>query len=163
MTPAPGRTLRDNAFLVAAVLLPVLVVSFFLLATAVPRWTVPPPAYDLLVRGLRPYDQTRSKVAYDIDVRDGQVQVTIRALPTDGYAQRPALFLVDHQTLNAREIQMHLPETLPAGDPPRVIVIDAVPGRRVMAQANARDGYALEQRPYHDTGILGRCVRDAPL
>src|SRR6478735_3199762 len=64
------RFLRDNAFLVAAGLLPVLVVGFFLLATAIPRWTVPPPAYDLIVKGYKPYSgDIRLKVSYDLDVR----------------------------------------------------------------------------------------------
>ncbi len=42
------RFVRDNAFLIAAVALPLVVVGFFLLFTAIPRWTVPPPQHDLL-------------------------------------------------------------------------------------------------------------------
>ena len=39
--------LRRNAFIVAAVLLPVVVVGLFLIASAAPRWRVPDPQFDL--------------------------------------------------------------------------------------------------------------------
>ena len=61
-----GRLVRDNAFLIAAAALPVLVVALFLLSTAIPRWTVPPPAYDVL---LRTSDEDASDlVRLDLDV-----------------------------------------------------------------------------------------------
>ena len=47
MARSGGRFIRDNAFMVAAIALPVLVAGLFILASAVPRWTVPPPSYDL--------------------------------------------------------------------------------------------------------------------
>jgi hypothetical protein len=146
--------LRDNAFLVAAGLLPVLVVGFFLLATAIPRWTVPPPAYDLLVKGYKPYSgDFRLKVSYDLDVRDGRLQLTVRPLATEQYQNKPVLFLIDHRTLDARAVPLTLRETPP--DAPETTVIDPVPGRMLLDGAKAPDGYTLEPRPYHSTGLLG--------
>ena len=46
MEQGSGRFLRENAFLAAAVCLPLLVVVFFVLASIIPRWLVAPPAYD---------------------------------------------------------------------------------------------------------------------
>jgi hypothetical protein len=149
-----GRFLRDNAFLVAAGLLPVLVVGFFLLATAIPRWTVPPPAYDLIVKGYKPYSgDYRLKVSYDLDVRDGRLQLTVRPLATEQYQNKPVLFLVDHRTQNAREIPLTLRETPP--DAPETTLLDPVPGRTLLDGAKSPDGYTLESRPYHSTGLLG--------
>jgi hypothetical protein len=146
--------LRDNAFLVAAGLLPVLVVGFFLLATAIPRWTVPPPAYDLIVKGYKPYSgDFRLKVSYDLDVRDGRLQLTVRPLATEQYQNKPVLFFIDHRTLDARALPLTLRETPP--DAPETTVIDPVPGRVLLDGAKAPDGYTLEPRPYHSTGILG--------
>jgi hypothetical protein len=54
MASSAGRFVRDNPFLAAAVALPLVVVLFFLLSAALPRWTVP-PRYDLLLR-TRAYD-----------------------------------------------------------------------------------------------------------
>lgn len=153
MTESRGF-LRENAFLVAAVLLPVLVVAFFLLATAIPRWTVPPPAYDLLVKGYKPYSgDFRLKVSYDLDVRDGRLQLTVRPLATEQYQNKPVLFLVDHRTLDARQIPLTLRETPP--DAPETSLIDPVPGRVLLDGTKAPDGYTLEPRPYHSTGLLG--------
>jgi len=64
-----GRFLRENAFLLAAVLLPLVVIGFFLVATAIPRWVVPAPAYDLLMRRAGAYDQTAPRVAVDFVLR----------------------------------------------------------------------------------------------
>jgi hypothetical protein len=148
-----ARFLRDNAFLLAAVLLPVLVVAFFLLAMAIPRWTVPPPAYDLIVKSYKPYDgSSHLKVSYDLDVRDGRLQLTVRPLATEQYQQKPVLFLIDHRTGDAKMIPLTLTETPP--EAPQTTVLDPVPGRRLLADAKAPDGYSVEQRQYHGGGLL---------
>lgn len=153
MTAGPRSFLRENAFLVAAVALPGLVVAFFLLATAIPRWTVPPPAYDLLVRVPRAFDGPRRQMTVELNVRDGRLEATVRRLPY-GFSQIPVLFLYDHRTSNLREIPIALPETM-AADETRTIAVDAAPGRRIVIEAKAPDGYALEARNSNGTGIVG--------
>ena len=64
MIEAPRGFLRDNIFLVAAVSLPLIVVAFFLVASAIPRWLVPPPAYDLLISASDPYNQANPSAAF---------------------------------------------------------------------------------------------------
>ena len=155
MAEPSGRFLRDNAFLVAAVLLPVVVVGFFLLSTAIPRWTVPPPAYDLLLHSMKPYNGTRPRVAIEFQVRDGHVEVSARALAADAYAQTEVLFLFDHKTMNVSEVAFTAPEPGAVGDPPRTAIVDVARGQRVVAAARAPDGYALETRTHHGTGLLG--------
>jgi hypothetical protein len=150
----PGRFVRDNAFLVAAVLLPVVVIGFFLLATAIPRWTVPPPAYDLIVKSYKPYSgDYRLKVSYDLDVRNGHLLLTVRPLATEQYQNKPVLFLIDHKTQDARELPLTLRDTPP--EAPETAVLDPVPGRVLLDGAKAPDGYTLESRPYHSGGLLG--------
>ncbi len=63
------------------------------------------------------------------------------------------LFLIDHRTLDARALPLTLRETPP--DAPETTVLDPVPGRLLLDGAKAPDGYTLEPRPYHSTGILG--------
>src|SRR4051794_41076224 len=150
----PGRFVRDNAFLVAAVLLPVVVIGFFLLATAIPRWTVPPPAYDLIVKSYKPYSgDYRLKVSYDLDVRNGHLLLTVRPLATEQYQDKPVLFLIDHRTQDARELALTLRDTPP--EAPETTALDPVPGRVLLDGAKAPDGYTLESRPYHSGGLLG--------
>jgi hypothetical protein len=157
MTPGNGRFLRDNAFLVAAVSLPLVVVAFFLLSTAIPRWTVPPPAYDLILRAsdVYNYNQTNPRVTVEFGVRDGKVEATFRPIPANSYQARTALFLFDHATMTSREIPVDLPDNLVEGDPPRTIVVDTPPGRQVLVQVRAPDGYQLEGRSQRGPGIVG--------
>ena len=153
MTTGSTRFLRDNAFLVAAVSLPILVVAFFLLSTAIPRWRVPPPAYDLVVR-TGAYDQAAARVSVDFDVRDGVVQATARPVAANLYAQRSTLWLFDHKTLNVRRIPVDVPD-LKEGDAAKTFIVTALARRRVIATTQAPDGYELRNRSDRGGGIVG--------
>jgi hypothetical protein len=156
MARVVARLLRDNAFVVAAVALPVLVGVFFVVASAIPRFTVPGPAYDLVLRVGRPYDAVPSKVAIDFNVRDGRVVATIRTVPKEqGYLQPWALLYVDHRTMTMREIPLDLPTSLKDGEDSRVVVIDGLSTIRVSAQTTAPDGYRLENGTSGSPGIVG--------
>ena len=155
MTPGGGRFLRDNAFLIAAVSLPLVVVFFFLLSSAIPAWTVPAPAYDLLISTNDSYNQTNNRMTVEFAVRGGKVQATFRPVPQGVYLQRSKLFLFDHATMNVREIALELPDNLVEGDPPRTVVVDELAGREVQPQTRAPDGYHLENRGRRGPGIVG--------
>jgi len=155
MTPGRGRFLRDNAFVVAAVALPVVVAVFFLLASVVPQWTVPAPTYDLVLRAARPYDAAQSRVVVDFAVRDGRVEATLRPAPNSGYAQPWALLLFDHETMTAREIPLELPATMPADAEPETVAIEALADWHVSPQAAAPDGYQLQTRTSSGSGLVG--------
>lgn len=145
---------RDNAFLVGAVSLPLVVVAFFLLSTAIPRWTVPPPRYDVLFH-TRSWDQTGPRVTVDFTVRDGTLQATVRPLPPNVTAHRSTLWLFDHQSRSAREVPFPLPERLADDEAARTIPIDAFDGRRVVAEAKAPDGYEVLTRSSSSPGLIG--------
>ena len=148
-----GRFVRQNAFLVAAVALPLVVVIFFLLAAAIPRWTVAPPAFDLVLRGTS-YEQPASRVSLEFDVRDGRVQATVRPVPPNTYPSRATLFLFDHQTMKVSRLQVDVPD-LRDGDPPRTFVVPALEKRRVSSTTTAPDGYELKMRTGGGTGLVG--------
>ena len=155
MAPQPSRFLRDNAFIVAAVALPVMVGAFFVVASAIPRWTVPVPAYDLVMRVGRPYDSVPAKVIVDFSVRDGRVEATVRPTPQQGYAQPCGLLYFDHSTMAVREIPLDLPSTLEPGEESRTVVIEGLSKVRVSAQTSAPDGYKLENSTSGSPGIVG--------
>jgi hypothetical protein len=158
MRQGSARLLRENAFLVAAVCLPLLVVVFFVLASIIPRWLVAPPAYDLLLRVSDRYMPTNTHTTIDFAVRAGVVEVVVRATPPTGWGSRARLFLFDHTTMSAQEIPVLLPEPLEGlkeGDPPRTRTVEALAGRRVLDQLKAPDGYRLENRGSGGAGIVG--------
>lgn len=139
---APRGFFRHNAFLVAAVALPVLVVAFFLLATAIPRWTVPAPAYDLVLRVAKPYEP-RPQVVVEFKVDGGKIVALVRPVQREQYVQSWSLVRFDHQTSNLHEIPVKLPDNLPSDSPPQTIVVDGLAASRVLEQAKAPDGYEL--------------------
>ena len=65
--------LRDNAVLVAAFVLPAIVAVLFILATAIPKWTVPLPQHDLLVR-VEQYESPPPDMSVEYLVRDGRLE-----------------------------------------------------------------------------------------
>ena len=148
--------LRKNGFLVAAVGLPLVVVIFFIVATAIPKWTVSPPAYDLVLGVGKPYDQVRPQVSVEFKVTDGQLVAIVRPLAKDQYAQALHLFRFDHRTLNLIEIPVQIPESLPADSGPQTVPVDALKGRTFLEQTRAPDGYELRADSYRgNAGIIG--------
>jgi hypothetical protein len=152
--PGPGRFLRDNVFLAAAVALPLVVIAFFLLASAIPQWTVPPPAYDLVLRAGGPYDQA-VRVSVEYHVQDGQVHVTVRPVAPNAFPQRSTLLLFDHRALALREIAVDLPAVVGEGDASTTARVERLASRRVIAETQAPDGYRLEMRTRRGPGLVG--------
>jgi hypothetical protein len=152
MAQPSGRFLRDNAFLVAAVLLPVVVVGFFLLSTAIPRWTVPPPAYDLLLRSQKPYDSGRPRIAIEFEVRDGRVRSARTAAPDATCSRRSCSFR--SQDDERQRVRSRRP--CPARS---AIRRDGVRRRGGRTSRRRRDEGArrlrLETRTHHGPGLLG--------
>jgi hypothetical protein len=87
--------------------LPVAVVGIFLLVTAIPRWTVSPPRYDLLLQTTE-YDRANSRISVELFVRDEALQATLRVLK-DAHVPRVRLWRFDHATLSAREVPIDVP------------------------------------------------------
>lgn len=148
------RFLRDNAFLVAAVSLPLVVIGVFLLLTAIPKWTVAPPQHDLLVY-TNDYDRSSPRVTLDLAVRDGALQATLRPSAKDSYPPRVRLWRFHHTTLGVREIPIDLPGDLAEGEPAKIIVVEALKGRRIVTDTKAPDGYELRAPDHDGPGVIG--------
>ena len=149
MADAKRGLVRDNLVLIAAFALPAIVAALFLLATAIPRWTVPLPQHDLVLR-VEDYSQTRqSEVSVEFVVRDGRLEADVRPVPQPvnpamgvPYVQRWKLLLFDHAAMELREIPLDVPRTLPQGEV-RTLVVDALAGRQVTSDTVAPDGYQV--------------------
>ena len=138
--------LRDNAVLVAAFVLPALVALLFVLATAIPMWTVRPPQHDLVLR-VDNYQSPPPEVYVEFAVNNGRLEAVVRPVvkpdnPNVGitYPQRQTLLLFDHASMQVREIPLDLPRTLDVGET-RTVIVEQV-GRVVPGDA-APDGYKV--------------------
>jgi hypothetical protein len=155
VTATRARFIRDNLFLVAAVSLPLVVVGFFLLASTIPRWIVPPPAHDLVLEVRGPYDEARPRVAVDFEVRNGRLEAAVRRVRRDQPAQPAALFLFDHETMTLREIPFEVPPNLSEDDAPATVVVAGLEGRTLLAGPMAPDGYELRTDRNRGPGLVG--------
>ena len=90
-----------------------------------------------------------------MNVRDGRIEIIVRPLEPNGYSRRPALFLFDHRTLSTRELPVSLEGSADPADLPRTVVVDVEGGRKVRPDERAPDGYVVQQRAYHSTGLMG--------
>jgi hypothetical protein len=149
-----GRLLRDNVFLVAAVLLPLVVVGFFLLATAIPRWTVPPPQYDLLVKA-NSYTYPLPSMHVDYIATSTGVHAHVRPVPPNSYPHHMALFIADHASGRLREVPVRLPDGLKPDDQPRDIPVEGLTRFRIVTTPEAPDGYRFDTRSRRGPGLLG--------
>lgn len=156
--------LRDNAVLVAAVLLPAAVALLFVVATLVPRWMVAPPQHDLVFSVEAPFESVHPAVVVDYKVEDERVVATFRGVPRPDnalqqptpYMQRWILLLFDHRTMEVREIPaVERPAALPPGET-QTVVVEALAGRRVVPGARAPDGYTVDGSGMRGSGgIVG--------
>jgi len=136
----------------AAVVLPAAVALLFILATVIPKWTVPTPQHDLVLEVEASHEPLPHAIMVEFVVRDGQVLAVVRPVPRSEnsamgitYPPRWRLMLLDHESMQVREIPAPagLPATLPQGET-RTIVVDALAGRRVTPGRTAPDGYTAD-------------------
>jgi hypothetical protein len=157
---AIGKLIRENAALAVGILLPVVVVFFFLLATYVPRWLVDPPQYDFLFtqQGQWSNDLPRWRHVVEADA-DGQLQV--RAIPTkeNDYSWRPRLFRYEHATGEAIEIRLPVPSNLNVGENGVAVEMPKFGNSFIDSRKTAPDGYSVMDRSGRQGGLMGLFYR----
>lgn len=155
---AGRHVLRDNLFLIAAAALPLLVVAFFLVATAVPSWLVPPPTHDLLftaTRALYPDPAVDSGTRLEYRVSEDRVVAHARRTRDNGHSIAATLYRYDPDTGSVREIRVDLPGDLPEDRTPRTLAIEALADVRVSTSYRSPDGYILQHDQGNYPGLFG--------
>ena len=157
---AIGKLFRENAALVIGILLPVVVVVFFLLATYIPRLLVDPPRYDFLFAQDYGYPNQQSRWRYEIDV-DSERKLRVRAFLTepDKSAPRARLFLYEHGSGNVREISLPLPETAEDAEAGVFVEVAEFSNQIIDSHRVAPDGYEFVSPGRGGSGLLGLFYR----
>ncbi len=138
------KLVRENAALVVGILLPAVVVVFFLLATYIPRLLVDPPQYDFLFTEDHSYVSQSSRWRYEIDVDpQGKLRVRAFAVEADRYTPRTRLFLYEHASDSVREISLPWPETAEDAEAGVVVEVPEFRDEVIDPRHVAPDGYEL--------------------
>lgn len=153
--------LARNLTLIVGVSLPLVLVLLFWVAMIVPRMTVMPPQYDLVLATHDYYEAGRNLNGnLTFDVREGQLSATFREDPNYPRPRGdipaiaipvPRLYYFVSATGSMREIDYDLPETLVDG---AVIPINAFDGRQLYSESMAPDGYRFDNSYRGSRGFL---------
>lgn len=146
------QRLRENPMIAASIALPLLVVVFFLLASALPKWLVEPPGYSFL---FTVPDHTQRSPAIDVrfDVVDGRLRVRVYNAE-DYYRSTPRLYLFDHETLAAREIHFDLPANVDSFEDGDEIDVPGFGDSRILTERTAPDGYEIRGSDYRGDNLV---------
>jgi hypothetical protein len=105
--------LKDNIFIVAAVVLPLVVAALFLVATALPRFFVEPPTYALLVAI---DDRSPNRSGYGIEFEVTSNRLTARALYSNskGYFKQSHVYRYTPGAEQLEHVEVVIDEALRA-------------------------------------------------
>jgi len=151
-----GRFIKDNAVLIAGIVLPVLLVAGFMILSHIPKALLDPPQYDFLLVAHR-YDQ-QQRLDYNLafEVRDGRL--TGKATPRDdgNYSnnQRASLFRYKADGNIFEELIFELPENLDELEKPLSFPIAEVQNLQLDKRAQSPDEYTFEYLGYRGGGGL---------
>jgi hypothetical protein len=164
---AIGKLLRENATLAVGIVLPILVVVFFLLATYIPRLLVDPPQHDFLFVQDNDYRAQPSRWRHEIDL-DSQRKLRVRAFLTEPDTRnyyRPRLFLYEHLDGNVREISLPSPEMAEMAETTEgaktgvVLEVPEFSDQIIDSRRVAPDGYELVEPRRRGGDFLGLFYR----
>ena len=151
-----AKSFRNNAALVAGILLPVVVVVLFLLSSWVPRMLVDPPQYDFLYVVEGNYYGSPSPWRHQMSV-DPQGHLVVKAFTTkpDVYAPGDRLFLFEHENGNVREITLPTPQSTEGGELGIVVEVPEFLNRFIDTSRISPDGYSLVDNSRSSRGLFG--------
>ena len=144
------KFLRENLMIVVSIVLPLLVVIFFALASVVPGMFATPPEHDLLLTHQGATIATESPVKISLSVQDDRLKALVVKSDGSNYGNNPRLFRYFHANGEIREI--NIPMTGELADLPEgtEISVPELSGLRVSSAIRAPDGY--EFRGYRSRG-----------
>ena len=146
------KRLRENPMIAASILLPLVIVVFFLLATLIPKWLVDPPAYSFL---FTVPDHTYSTPEIDVryDVIDGRLRVRVFKTGVT-YRNSPRLYLFDHENLVTREITVDLPVNEDSFEDGVELAVSELPDSTLLTERRAPDGYEVFGPGYRNNNLM---------
>ena len=151
-----GKFIKDNAVLIAGIVLPVLLVAGFMILSHIPKALLDSPQHDFLLV-VQSYDQPHQLGYYlSFEVQDGRL--TGKATPRDGnnYSnnQRASLFRYKADGNIFEELVFELPENLDDLKKPMTFPIAEVQNLKLDKRTQSPDGYTFEYPGYRRGGDL---------
>ncbi|MEZ5691025.1 MAG: hypothetical protein R3D71_05100 [Rickettsiales bacterium] len=101
------KFIKENPALAAGIGLPIILIIFFYIATAIPRWTVAPPKYNL-VFSVQEYSGCRKEPEVNFKTVNGKIAAEYK-YNKNNVCNNKKLYIFDAKTLVSREINFNMP------------------------------------------------------
>jgi len=138
--------LRENLMIVVSIVLPLLVVLFFGLASVIPNLYSTPPAHDLLLSLQDRSTAKTSPVKISLVVEEEKLKARVVKSDNPGYEQNPRLFRYDHLSGEVLEVSIPLPVNIVDMNEGFEIPIPGFAQLRISDALRAPDGYEFRGR-----------------
>ncbi len=147
---------KENLVLVLGVSLPILLIIFFAIATAIPKHLVDDPKYDFLF--VSNYYNNGSNSRLQFDVIDGKLKITHYRPKKNRLLSIPKLYRYNVQDGSVQEISVNLPTSYASendDDKGKEFIIDELKNLKLNTKSIAPDGYKFEASYRYNRGLLG--------
>lgn len=147
-----SKVVKKNAILLTGVLLPILLVFYFIVSSKIPKLLANPPTYDLLyMTNQYPHEGVK------FELTNGKLQIFVTPAVKQYQLPAPRIFRFNAKTLTSTEIPFSLPKILPKGKNDNIKVAVLVPDIQDLnldPKETAPDGYTIEfQKPPRGTMV----------
>ena len=144
---------KNNYALLMGIVLPLALIAVFFLAGKASVVAVPDPQYDAVFA--TNYSSRGSNNLYRIGTDDGKLYIRLRSLKKGTqprYRREPVIYLFDHKTLFAREIDIDFDNVVDGKvkDPE----LDALNRKRINPNPLSPDGYTFERNSRSGSGLF---------
>lgn len=148
------KFLRENLMIVVSIVLPLLVVIFFALASVVPGLFATPPEHDLLLTHQGETIATESPVKISLSVQDDRLKALVVKSDGSNYGNNPRLFRYFHANGEIREINIPISGEIAGLTEGTEIPVPELSGLRVSSAIRAPDGYEFQGYRSRGGGLM---------
>lgn len=148
------RVLKDNAFLVASVALPLVVVLFFLVARTLPAILVAPPAHDVLFSVPDYTASDQRSLRMEVRVVDNRLQVRWTRLEEPSYQVAHRVYRFHSEAGTVEEVQLPEPADPETLEGTTNLIVEDLSAYSVDSGPTAPDGYEFKASGRGGSGLM---------
>ena len=144
--------IKENLVLVIGLVLPLLLIVLFFVATVIPKSLGTPPQYEMLFTTTKYDYQNKPEYILDFNVKNQQLMVKAKKYDEKNYNNMSRLLMVyDGKTETVREIKIDVSKFSDGNE----VLLEETKSMSIDTAAVSPDGYMLEGPNYGGSGLMG--------
>lgn len=147
--------IKQNLVLVTGLMLPLLLIVLFFVATVIPKSMGTPPQYEMLFTTVKYEYQNQPDYLLDFAVKDQRVIVKVKKNEDKNKSYNSKkLMAYDGKTETVREIAVDI-DSIGKAAASGEMVLEATKNMMIATEITSPDGYVLEGPSYGNSGLVG--------